>query len=233
MNSVQQLLGLSSPPIAIAFLDSPPAGISKWEAGAVPAGCNFWKLAMEGKSFYTVPADHYNCAIGTHTHAIALPPERAKELEETVGFMVANNYLEMKEVPGIPVLDKSPAVVAYGPASAAAFAADVVVIAANPGAAMVLYEAALRAGAGNALTNVLGRPGCAALPLTKSTGVAALSFGCKGNRLFVGLPESEMYFMIPGAKWPAVAAQVESIAAANAAMATYYQAKQSQFPILS
>jgi uncharacterized protein (DUF169 family) len=233
MNSVQRLLGLDKPPIAIAFLDSPPAGVDKWEAAPVPAGCDFWRVAMQGKTFFTVPSDHYNCAVGSHTHAIPLPPGRAAELEQTIGFMIANQYIEMKEVPGIPVLKQTPAAVAYGPAGETPFAPHVVVIAANPAQAMVLYEAALRAGAGNAVTNVFGRPGCAALPLTQQSRAAALSFGCKGNRTFVGLPENEMYFMIPGDKWNSVAAQVQAVANANAAMANYYQDKRTRFPILA
>lgn len=36
---------------------------------------------------------------GSYTHKIALPPERARELEGTIGFMVENNYLAMPEVP--------------------------------------------------------------------------------------------------------------------------------------
>jgi uncharacterized protein (DUF169 family) len=232
MNPVKETLGLTSAPIAIAFLDEPPPGVPKWEAAPVPAGCNFWKFAMEGKCFYTVPADHYNCAVGSHTHAIPLPPDRAKELEETVGFMVANRYIEMSEVPGIPVLGKSPAVIAYGPAGDTPFAPDIVVVAASPAQAMMLYEAAVHAKAGNALANVLGRPGCAALPLAHQSGVAALSFGCKGNRTFTGLPDHEMYFMVPGDKWDAVAAQLEQVMRANAAMGQYYTTKQSQFAIL-
>lgn len=187
---------------------------------------------MQGQTFYTAPADHYNCAIGSYTHAIPLPPERAGELQETIGFMVANRYIDMAEVPRIPVLNKTPGVIAYGPVGTSAFTADVVLIAAKPGAAMMLYEAALRAGAGNALTNVIGRPGCAALPLTMQSGLAALSFGCKGNRTFTGLPDSEMYFLIPGGKWKAVEAQLPPVLAANAAMAGHYEAKQTRFPIL-
>ncbi|MEZ5403640.1 MAG: DUF169 domain-containing protein [Bryobacteraceae bacterium] len=232
MKSVQQSLGLASPPVAIAFLPGVPAGLDRWSGGVVPAGCAFWRAAMQGRTFFTLPEDHYNCAVGSHTHAIPLPADRAGELEQTVGFMVANQYLEMKEVPGIPVLAASPAAIAYGPVEQTAFAPDVVVVAATPGQAMILYEAALRAGAGNALTNTLGRPGCAALPLTAQGGSAVLSFGCKGNRTFVGLPDSEMYFVVPGKAWPAVAEQVGVIGEANAAMSDYYSEKASLFKVI-
>ena len=62
MNPLQDALGLSAPPIAIGFSDEPPAGLDRWQGGAVPAGCVFWKEAMNGRAFYTVPADHYNCS---------------------------------------------------------------------------------------------------------------------------------------------------------------------------
>jgi len=41
-------------PVAVAFLDSEPAGVSKYE-GTQPSGCSFWRLAAEGRTFYTVP----------------------------------------------------------------------------------------------------------------------------------------------------------------------------------
>jgi uncharacterized protein (DUF169 family) len=232
MSSVQQTLGLASTPIAIGFLSAPPAGLAAWDGPAAPAGCAFWKQAMSGKAFYTQQADHYNCAVGSHTHAITLPAGRAKELEATVGFMVENGYLRMEEVPGIPTLKSSPAVVAYAPVDHAAFTPDAVLVAANPGQAMLLYEAALRAGAGQALTNVLGRPGCAALPLAIQSGTAALSFGCKGNRTFTGIDDSLMYFVVPGQAWTKVANALAETLKSNQAMGAHYAGKAAQFPIL-
>lgn len=231
MTNVQELLGLSRPPIAIGFLDSPPEGVEAWKEGSAPAGCFFWKRAQEGRTFYTTPSDHYNCAVGAYTHKIALPAERAEELEQTVGFMVQSNYIAMEEVPGIPTLPATPAIIAYGPADTAPFPPSVVVIAAQPAQAMLLYEAALRAGAGVALMNTLGRPGCAILPLSLQTGTAAISLGCKGNRAFTGLPDEEMYLSIPGNQWADVAAQVARIHQANQAMADHYNQHQGKFRV--
>ena len=232
MTTVEQMLGLSSPPIAVAFLDALPAGLAAWDGPAAPAGCAFWKQAMNGKSFYTSPSHHYNCAVGSHTHAIALPAERAKELEETVGFMVSNGYLRMEEVPGIPALTKAPAAVAYAPIDKANFQPDVVIVAANPAQAMMLYEAALRAGVGQALTSVLGRPGCASLPLAMQSGTAAMSFGCKGNRTFTGIDDSQMYFVVPGAAWQKVVDSLAATVESNLAMGAHYAHKAELFPIL-
>ena len=232
MTDVEQILGLSSPPVAVAFLDAPPEGVAAWDGAAAPAGCAFWKQAMNGKEFFTSQADHYNCAVGSHTHAIALPAERAKELEATVGFMVESGYLRMEEVPGIPTLKKSPQAVAYAPVDKASFQPDAVIVAANPAQAMMLYEAALRAGVGQSLTNVLGRPGCASLPLAIQSGFASMSFGCKGNRTFTGIDDSQMYFVVPGAAWDKVVDALAATVAANQMMATHYESKKALFPIL-
>lgn len=223
----QQALGLTKSPVAISFLDSPPVGIEKWQGGPVPAGCAFWRAAWEGASFYTEASDHYNCAVGAYTHAIALPAERGPALQDTIGFMVGNGYLQMSEIPGIPVLPKVPAFIAFGPESDAEFPADIVLIAARPASAMLIYEAALRAGAGDAVTPALGRPACAVLPLALNSGKPAVSFGCKGNRTFTGLPDEELYLAVPAAKWPALTAAAEEILRANGAMEAHYKAHEA------
>ncbi len=79
-------LSLGRRPVAVTFLDAEPAGISKF-SGTEPAGCSFWRLAAGGHTFYTVPADHFNCAVGAYTHNIQLPPDRVKETETTLGMM--------------------------------------------------------------------------------------------------------------------------------------------------
>ena len=88
---------------------------------------------------------------------------------------------------------------------------------------MLIYEAALRSGVGNIATPALGRPGCAVLPMAINSGASAVSFGCKGNRTFTGLPDEEMYLAIPGAKWDAVVETLRTIANANAAMEAHYK----------
>jgi uncharacterized protein (DUF169 family) len=232
MNQTEKLneyLGLERSPIAIGFLDSPPEGLTKWAGEAVPAGCSFWQKAMSGQAFYTVPADHYNCAVGSYTHKIDLPEERAGELTETLEFMVQNNYVAMEEVPGIPTLPMTPAVIAYAPLDDATFNPDVVLMAIKPSQAMILYEAAVKAGASNALTNSLGRPACAVLPLTLASEMTSISLGCKGNRTFTGIADDEMYVSIPAAKLAAVVEKLAEAHAANCAMAKYYEEKKARF----
>lgn len=224
---VQLLLGLRHPPIAIGFLQSVPAGLPRWDGPALAAGCGFWPQAMAGRSFYTLASDHFNCAVGCHTHRLELSPERAGELGQAIGLMTDCGYIAPEEVAGILVLASTPRAVAYGPADNPGFAADVVLIAAQPAQAMLLYEAAVLAGAGNPLTNVLGRPACAVLPLTVQSGTASASFGCKGNRVNSDLPDSEMYLSIPAAKWGAVKLALTAKVEANANMGHYYLEKRA------
>ena len=167
--------------------------------------------------------------MGAYTHNIPLPAEREAELGETIGFMVEQQYLREEEVPMIPVLQESPRYVAYSPVEAAVFAPDVVAVAAEPAQAMLLYEAALRSGAGGITPQIAGRPGCAVEALTMGSGQASMSLGCKGNRTFTGLPDREMYVSVPGAKWGAVVEALAEIVGSNEAMGAYYAGQAEKF----
>jgi uncharacterized protein (DUF169 family) len=216
-------LGLTRRPIAVAFRSTPPSGVPKF-TGAEPSGCSFWRLAAGERTFYTVPSDHHNCAIGSYTHNIALPPKRADELGQTLGLMTELGYLKMEEVPGIPRLPQAPGVVVYSPLAAAPVDPDVVLVAGRPGRVMLLQEAALRAGIA-APAPLLGRPTCMALPASIAQGVIA-STGCVGNRVYTDLGEDELYVMIPGKDVARVAAEAQTIASANLKLSDYHRERR-------
>jgi uncharacterized protein (DUF169 family) len=67
--SLSRLLQLTSPPIAITFVDAPPPGVDR-VAGSEPAGCGYWRRAAQGEVFYTVADDHKACPVGAHTHHV-------------------------------------------------------------------------------------------------------------------------------------------------------------------
>ena len=96
-----EALGLDRPPVAVTFLASVPEGVSPF-TGSLPSSCSFWKLAAEGRTFYTAPEHHFNCPVGAYTHNIPLPPARASELTQTLSLMADIGYIRMEEVPGIP-----------------------------------------------------------------------------------------------------------------------------------
>ncbi len=221
---LRELLGLVRRPVAVAFCDAAPAGVAKF-TGSVPSGCSFWRLAGEGHAFYTVPADHYNCAVGSYTHNVPLPPERQQEMDATLGLMTQIGYIRMEEVAGIPRLPKTPAAIVYAPLADAPVPPDVVLFAGRPGKLMLLQEAAIRAGVAANLP-LLGRPTCMALPASLASGVV-LSAGCIGNRVYTDVGEDELYVAIPGKALVRVVEALETIAAANAQLASYHRDRRA------
>jgi uncharacterized protein (DUF169 family) len=216
-------LRLTRRPVAVAFRDAAPAGVSKL-AGVQPSGCSFWRLAADGRAFYTVAADHHNCPIGGYTHNIPLPAERAGELEQVLGIMTGLGYVRMEEIPDIPRLPRTPGVVVYAPLGDTPVDPDVVLVAGRPGRLMLLLEAAGRAGVATQ-PGLLGRPTCMALPASLAGGVVA-STGCIGNRVYTDLGEDELYVAISGRDVARVAAELGTVRSANDALADYHRERR-------
>jgi uncharacterized protein (DUF169 family) len=216
---------LSHRPVAVSFLDAVPLNVQEFD-GTEPAGCSFWRLAAAGRVFYTVPEDHFNCAVGAHTHNITLSPEREIETEQTLKMMFDLGYVKPEEVPQIPRLKKAPVAIVYAPLGETPVAPDVVLCACRPSAAMLLNEAANRAGIASGAP-ALGRPTCMALPASLQHG-AILSLGCIGNRVYTDLGEDEMYFVLRARDVPAVADALTVIVGANAALHDYADGRRLQ-----
>jgi uncharacterized protein (DUF169 family) len=212
-------------PVAVTFLDGPPSGVTKFE-GTEPSGCSFWRLAADGHTFYTVPENHFNCAVGAYTHNISLSPERMQETEQTLKMMFDLGYVKPEEVPQIPRLAKSPKAILYSPLSAANAAPDVVLFACEPAGAMLLEEAANRAGAGT-VAPALGRPTCMALPASLQHGTIT-SLGCIGNRVYTGLSEDELYVVVRGKDLAAIADALQTIESANTALLIYAKGRRQE-----
>jgi uncharacterized protein (DUF169 family) len=210
-------------PVAVAYLDAAPNGVERFE-GSEPSGCSFWRVAADGRTFYTVPENHFNCAVGAYTHNITLSPEREQETGQTLQMMFELGYVKPEEVPQIPRLAKAPAVVVYSPLGDAPVAPDVVLFACKPRAAMLLNEAANRVGAASGAP-ALGRPTCMALPASLQHG-AILSLGCIGNRTYTGLGEDQMYFVLRGKDLAAVAEALDVVTGANAALGDYAKGRR-------
>jgi uncharacterized protein (DUF169 family) len=218
-----EVLGLQRRPVAVAFRESAPAGISRF-TGTQPSGCSFWRIAAGGQTFYTVPSDHYNCAIGSYTHNLTLQQDRAQELDQTLSFMTGLGYIKMEEVANIPRLHQPPGVVIYAPLADAPVEPDVVLFPGRPGRVMLLQEAALRAGVG-AQVPLFGRPTCMALPAALAYGVVA-STACIGNRVYTDMAEDELYVAVPGKDLLRIAEEAQTIASANAALYEYHRQRR-------
>jgi uncharacterized protein (DUF169 family) len=222
-SALNQKLDLSRRPVAINFFDAPPQGVEKF-AGSAPSGCSFWRIAAEGRRFFTVPADHLNCPIGSHTHSIAMSAEKQKELMDTLGFMANIGYVRMEEVGKIPTLPKQPNVIAYAPLSDAPATPDVVIFAGKPAKIMLLMEAAARAGVAPALASH-GRPTCMSIPAALSNG-ADSSTACVGNRVYTEIGDDDLYFAVRGDSLEKVIAELETIVNANHQLREYHTARK-------
>jgi len=215
--------------VAVTFLQEIPSYAKKFE-GSEPSGCSFWRLAAGGRTFYTLPENHFNCAVGAYTHNIALSPEREKETEQTLKMMFDLGYVKPEEVPQIPRLARAPKAILYTPLGEATSEPDVVLFAVKPSGAMLLQEAATRAGVGTGAP-ALGRPTCMALPASLQHG-AITSLGCMGNRVYTGLSEDELYVVLRGKDLPAVVEALKTISSANAALHDYAKGRREQLSTL-
>ena len=214
-------MNLSHHPIAIAFLDQPPAGLSRIDRASA-AGCGYWKHASEGHAFYTTSEDHHNCPIGAHTHGVALPPAQAAELQAVVGTMIELKYLRADEVAMIPRRVRPMQVAAYAPIGEASFDPDVVIFRGNARQIMLIAEAARAAGAFEAST-VLGRPACAMIPQALDSQAGIASVGCIGNRVYTDLGDDELYFAVPGWALRQTLDQLETILHANSELEVFHR----------
>jgi uncharacterized protein (DUF169 family) len=164
--------------------------------------------------------------VGAYTHNIALPPEREKETEQTLKMMFDLGYVKPEEVPQIPRLAKTPKAIVYSPLANTPVDPDIVLFALKPAAAMILHEAAGRAGVGTGAP-ALGRPTCMALPASLQHGTIT-SLGCIGNRTYTGLGEDELYVVIRAKDLPSVAEALSVVGGANAALRDYARGRREQ-----
>ena len=220
-----ELLGLRVAPVAVTFASAAPAGVPR-VAKAGPAGCAYWKQAAEGAAFYTEASDHFNCPVGSYTHGVGLPPERAKELEGVVGTMVSLQYIRMEEVGALPRRKATFGVAVYAPLAQTPAPPDVVLVRGRARQIMLVAEAARAAGlAGDAAA--MGRPACAMIPAVLDGPGGVTSLGCIGNRVYTGLGDDELYFTIPGAKVGEVVERLETVLSANRELEKYHQARRA------
>lgn len=220
---LNDLLALNRPAVAVKFQDTAPDGVPKVDKSAV-SGCTYWKLAAEGRTFYTEAADHYGCPIGSYTHGIDLPDDKAKELEGLVGTMVDLQYIAMEEVPGISRLEGTFGVAVYAPLMDANFEADAILVSGNARQMMLLAEAAHAAGIGSD-SSVVGRPTCAAIPAVMNSGRTATNLGCIGYRVYTELADDELYFVIPGAQLDTIVEKLAVITNANRVLESFHSAR--------
>ena len=222
-----EALCLSRRPVAVAFRDVPPMGVPKF-ARREPSGCSFWRLASGSMTFYTVPADQENCALGGRIHNIAPAPERSAEYEKTLSLMTSNGYIKMEEILSLPRMKQTPKVIVYSPLGDTPINPDLVVFMVRAMQTMILQEAALRTGIGLQISP-LGRPACMSLPAALDQQGMITSAGCIGSRVYADLADDEMYLIIPGRLLRKISDEVQVIAETNAKLIEYHREQRKRY----
>lgn len=212
-------LHLDPPPVAIAFAGAVPSGVpSYW--GLAPAGCRFWQEAAT-RVFATVARDHDLCSIGVYTHHLESTPVVQTDLEDALKVFGDLGYVRPEDMPFIPVLERAPKVVVYGPLASIPVPPDVVLLFVKADQTLILSEASQQLE--NGLPPALGRPACAIVPQAVNTGRTALSLGCCGARAYLDVltPDVALY-AVPASKLEAFTERVAALAKANTVLTTFH-----------
>ena len=218
-----EALALCMPPIAVGLADAPPEGVPAAE-GSVPAGCAFWERAAKG-AFATTAADHARCAIGLHTHAMALDEAAQTDLQDALAVFADLGYVRPEEVPGIPVLKKPTACVVYGPLGDPKVSPDVVLLFADARQSLIITEAAQQVSDG--APPALGRPACAIVPQVVNTGAVTLSLGCCGARAYLdALTDDVALWGIPAGLLERFTERVVALAGANRTLGRFHELRR-------
>ncbi len=132
-------LELDSPPIALAFVTAPPAGVESFE-DEVPSACSFWIRAQSGV-FYSPAEKHFNCPIGAMTMGFEMPPAVQEQLGGLVEKMCTCEYIGADEPAQIPSVKGEKSGIVYGPLQDFPLAPDLVLMWLSPRQAMFDSEA--------------------------------------------------------------------------------------------
>jgi uncharacterized protein (DUF169 family) len=227
IHSISSLLGLDTPPVGLAFVHEPPAGVQVAKR-AVPSACAFWREAERGV-FYASAERHFNCAVGAMVMGFRLPPAVAEQLGGLVEAMCACNYLTPEEAGQIPAVDRPSAGILYGPFAELPKEPDLMLLWLTPAQAMLYSEAAGMADWTHMPTRTTGRPACAALPLAMQNQAPTLSLGCMGMRTFTEVGEDRLLAAVPSPKVGDLADALARTVAANEQMQSFYQGHKAQF----
>ena len=221
-------LQLESPLVALAFVESPPDGVAKFDS-EVPSACSFWRKAEE-EVFYADAEQHFNCPVGAMVMGFDLPEAVGEQLGGLVEMMGGCQYLAPEEAAKIPSIAKSKNSIVYGPLGSFPLEPDLILMWLTPRQAMFFSEAAGTCSWTESVpTSALGRPACAALPSALNQSRPTLSLGCMGMRTFTEVNQDRMLAVIPGSQGQEFLDRLGTSLSANEAMKEFYEGHKAQF----
>lgn len=227
-NGIASMLQLETPPVALAFVEAPPAGVRSFD-DAVPSACTLWRRA-ETEVFYAGAAAHLNCLVGAMVLGFELEEGQRQELMGLVGTMCGCNYLSPDEAGRIPSVKTKKSGIVYGPLQDFPIEPDLILMWLTPRQAMLYSEATGTSTWTEALpTSALGRPACSALPTALEQERSTLSLGCMGMRTFTEVSGDRMLAVLPGKQARELLDRLGTAVAANDAMQSFYLGHKAKF----
>jgi uncharacterized protein (DUF169 family) len=227
--TLRSALQLRYPPVALAFVSSPPRGLEV-VSDAVPSACTFWRMC-EQRVFFA-PADaHYECPIGALTMGFSMPDTVRDRLMDLVGRIGQVGYLGPEEAENIPSVPGDKCGIVYGPLGSIPLEPDVALAWVSPAATMLLAEAigASRWTPEQAGIATFGRPSCAAVPVAIARGTPTFSAGCAGMRTFTEVERGLQLAVLPRPALDGLRERLEVTARLNERMNEYYDAQKARF----
>lgn len=222
---LQQGLKLDMPPVAVALVDGPPAGVQRLQEKG-PSACSYWRSAEKGV-FYASAEDHFNCPIGAMVMGFALPDSVNQDLMGLVTTMFGMNYIKPEEIQHIPKFQKQAKGIVYGPLAGFPLEPTTVVMWPTPAQAMLLQEwSGASSWAENPQGLIFGRPGCGVLPVADGRAAPAMSLGCAGMRTFTEVPDDKCLLVLPGAALAGLREGLQKVLEVNEQMRGLYLAKK-------
>jgi uncharacterized protein (DUF169 family) len=220
-------LHLKQPPVGLAFVEKVPEDIQH-TTSRVPSACTFWRLAEKGV-FYATAEDHQECPIGMMTMGFTMSAEAQQRAQALVQTMADVQYFSPSEVSALPTVTKPHESIIYGRLDQLPVEADVVLCIIDTQQAMLLAEAMGQVNWLQGGQSAFGRPTCGVISRTMQTNQTSLSFGCVGARTYVGLTPSELVVTIPGSEFAGLVERLETIVAANNALAPFHEQQKARF----
>jgi len=219
---LQELLGLSVPPVAIAFLNQVPDGVDRigrmpppptadGRTGAAAASCVFWIDGAKGV-FATLPEDHGNCSVGSLTHGFKAMQEIARNAD--VAALCEAGWVTPEAVTKIAVVRDKPTSVIYGPLRDIPVEPCVVLLRLNGKQQMLLHDAWPE-------VRFEGKPQCHIIPIAKEKDEIAISVGCILSRVRTGMSNNEVTCAIPMSRVSLLIERLRAARAADIAVAAY------------
>jgi len=220
--------GLAIPPVAMAFVEEPPAGVTAIE-DEIPSFCTFWRMAEE-KVFYAPADKHYNCPIGAMILGIEMPKEVQEELGGLVEKMCECSYMSKDEPANIPTLSQKMSGVVYGPLKDFPVEPALVMMWLKPSQAMIYNEVLGCCKWSDSMQSMaLGRPACAIIPTTLNNSPFGMSLGCTGMRTFTEISDDHILATLNFKEIDSFVTNLKATVSANKEMEALYLDKKSHF----